>query len=122
MKLCNKCKINPVRGEKQYTCKDCHNDYQKKFYKKNPWSTSDYGVRRKLAIRKLITDAKSIPCTDCHISYPYYVMEFDHLRDKKFNLSGAAIKHYSLDNVKNEMAKCDVVCANCHRERTFNRI
>lgn len=50
-------------------------------------------------------------------------MDFDHVRgEKKFNISIAAVKLMSIAIVQSEIEKCDVVCANCHRERTFKRI
>jgi hypothetical protein len=72
-------------------------------------------------IRELIDDAKSKPCVDCGKSYPIYVMDFDHMRDKQFLLSRAGQRGYTLEQVKAEMAKCEVVCANCHRIRTYTR-
>lgn len=59
---------------------------------------------------------------DCGIKYPKYVMDFDH-RDpvtKRFSI-GADIGSMSLTRIVEEAAKCDVVCANCHRERTHGR-
>lgn len=47
-------------------------------------------------------------------------MDFDHLRDKKFNLSKAHLTG-SLKKITEEIAKCEVVCSNCHRVRTFER-
>lgn len=66
-----------------------------------------------------IRAAKDKPCTDCGMKYPSYVMDFDHRNpdDKKFNLAGAK-KRTSLKKIMKEIAKCDVVCSNCHRIRT----
>jgi len=49
-------------------------------------------------------------------------MDFDHRPDtvKKFNISGSEMRN--LEDVVNEMSKCDVICSNCHRVRTFKRI
>lgn len=76
---------------------------------------------RYLKIRQYILDVKSAtPCSDCNVAYPACVMDFDHLRDKSFNVSN--LRYWSsLDRVKDEIAKCDVVCANCHRLRTQRR-
>ena len=64
--------------------------------------------------------AKNRPCTDCGGEYPHYVMEFDHCRGtKSFNISGAATR--SLAVLEAEIAKCDVICANCHCKRTYKR-
>lgn len=47
-------------------------------------------------------------------------MEFDHLRDKEFTISRHGLT-VSIDRLKPEIAKCDVVCSNCHRSRTYAR-
>lgn len=65
---------------------------------------------------------KRRPCDDCGVQHPPYVMQFDH-RDgetKKFNLSAAGRR--SKAQILEEIAKCDVVCANCHAVRTFERM
>lgn len=59
---------------------------------------------------------------DCGGRFPYYVMDLDHLRDKKFNLSDVSRHAHSIVKVKKEIEKCEVVCSNCHRVRTFTRI
>ena len=73
-------------------------------------------------VREYVREIKeSSPCTDCGISYPYYVMEFDHLRDKANTV--ANITHSgSFENVKKEIKKCELVCANCHKTRTWQRM
>lgn len=63
------------------------------------------------------------PCSDCGISYPYYVMDFDHVRgEKKGDLCGMARAPFPLSTILAELDKCEVVCANCHRKRTHNRM
>ena len=57
---------------------------------------------------------------DCGIKYPPYVMDFDHLGDKEFVISKGVSMHSPIKLLK-EIAKCDVVCSNCHRLRTYNR-
>lgn len=74
-------------------------------------------------IRKVINEIKeNTPCMDCGIKYPYYVMDFDHLRDKKFQISRVTAKGITIEKALLEIKKCDLVCANCHRIRTFTRI
>lgn len=73
-----------------------------------------------IANRKaLINAAKDVPCADCGIKYPPYVMQFDHLHDKEFQIGNSF--QYALERVVTEIAKCEVVCANCHSERTHQR-
>lgn len=73
------------------------------------------------ASRQIIRDAKDKPCTDCGVSYPYYVMQFDHLdpAEKLFNI-GHIGPTTGRKRLLAEIAKCDVVCANCHCVRTHN--
>ena len=60
---------------------------------------------------------------DCGNTYPNWVMQFDH-RDadtKRYNV--AHMVHYALSEeaILEEIGKCDVVCANCHANRTYQR-
>ena len=49
-------------------------------------------------------------------------MDFDHVRGiKKANISTMVRQAYSIETIKEEVAKCDLVCANCHRKRTAKR-
>jgi hypothetical protein len=56
------------------------------------------------------------PYVDCGESDPV-VLEFDHLRDKSYNVS-ALLRAWSWNRVLQEIEKCEVVCANCHKRRT----
>ena len=74
--------------------------------------------------RRLIDKAKGGPCVDCGMRYPAFVMDLDH-RDpstKKFALAKASRSHTRLEDIRAEIAKCDVVCANCHRYRTHMQL
>lgn len=62
-----------------------------------------------------------VACKDCGEKYPSWVMDFDHLGDKEFTIAAHRLATSSLEKVKQEVAKCDVVCANCHRDRTHAR-
>src|ERR1700721_1923990 len=77
---------------------------------------------RSQRIRGIFQSIKeNTPCTDCGIQYPYYVMQFDHLNpvDKKWKVS--SIGSASRLKIFKELAKCGVVCANCHSIRTYKR-
>jgi hypothetical protein len=73
------------------------------------------------AKRALIRRAKQKPCTDCGASYPSYVMEFDHLPAyaKHFTIGNGT--RVTLEALIAELAKCELVCRNCHAERTHAR-
>lgn len=67
--------------------------------------------------RAWTTILKADPCTDCGRSYPAVAMDFDHVRGEKV----AGISQmwcWNHEKVLVELAKCDLVCANCHRVRT----
>jgi len=75
--------------------------------------------RRRLEIKEKLRRYKQRPCADCKNTFHPEAMEFDHVRGKKlFNLSKPP---YNLKRVAAEIAKCDLVCANCHRLRTASR-
>jgi hypothetical protein len=61
-------------------------------------------------------------CVECGESDPV-VLEFDHVRGKKtLTISQMIRDRYSLDNIQKEIDKCDVLCANCHREKTRKQL
>ena len=60
------------------------------------------------------------PCADCGVQYPPYVMQFDHIIDeKRGNIADMVRKSLSLETIQTEIDKCEIVCANCHAERTY---
>jgi len=61
-------------------------------------------------------------CTDCKEDYPYWILELDHVRGMKVGNLSFMVKQNTLAQVIEELKKCDVVCANCHRNRTWRRI
>jgi hypothetical protein len=72
-------------------------------------------------IRAYIKDyLKANPCVDCGEADPV-ILEFDHVRDKDFNISDATRKGVSINKLRDEIAKCEVRCANCHRKKTYER-
>ncbi len=65
---------------------------------------------------------KSRPCADCGIQYPYYVMDFDHRQGENKVFEMNRVNYVAMGALKKEIEKCDVVCSNCHRERTYQRV
>lgn len=66
---------------------------------------------------------KSEPCTDCGIKYDPVCMEFDHLPGfkKEFNIGVGFRRGYGKRRMLDEIAKCELVCRNCHALRTKSR-
>ena len=77
----------------------------------------DWNRRQNQKKTDLLRAAKNVPCLDCGVEYPHYVMEFDHREDKVGNLGVISYK-VGMKRLLEELAKCDVVCANCHKVRT----
>lgn len=132
MKTCCKCKLelpldafNKRKAAKdglQGICRECWKSYYKEQYYNSGKEKARLQKKNeayRAQARELIREAKSVPCADCGVEYPYYVMDFDHLGDKEFNLGKYDGK--SIPQIKREIAKCEVVCSNCHRLRTYNR-
>ncbi len=78
--------------------------------------------KHKAHLIKYIQELKSsTPCLDCKISYPYYMMDFDHVRGTKHANVAELINTLSKKKIDLEIAKCEIVCSNCHRIRTHHR-
>jgi len=70
--------------------------------------------------RARIAAFKNHPCMDCRQMLPPECMDFDHVRgEKKFCIGHH--RRYGDAELLNEIAKCDLVCSNCHRIRTRKR-
>ena len=67
---------------------------------------------------------KNRACIDCGFSGKHFpqVLEFDHLKGKKFEIGSWSHSVLSLEKVNLEIKKCELVCANCHRIRTAKRL
>jgi hypothetical protein len=62
---------------------------------------------------------KAAPCLDCGGVFPPEVMQFDHVRRPKvMAVSHMVAKLWDRDRIAQEIAKCELVCANCHQIRT----
>jgi hypothetical protein len=132
MKQCPKCQRTlpasefgvRTNGKLQHWCRACHRCYQREYYERRKDYYLQLQDERVARNRRRIREAKDVPCSDCGRRYPHYVMDFDHRQGEKkcFNLSIAAGQtRLSWAKMQAEIAKCDVVCANCHRERTHQR-
>ena len=110
-----------VRGIRQPYCRDCGKELTRDHYRRRKQLYLRRNLRSYSERRQMVLDAKKKPCADCGISYPYYVMDFDHRDGATESFSLHAVHGASKQAILREIAKCDVVCANCHRERTHQR-
>lgn len=110
------------KNRRQCYCKKCNIEYHKIHYQKNK---NDYLLKADVWQKKMaamVNDIKRKPCVDCGGIFNPWQMDFDHLRNKEFNISAAAGRlGVSGKRLMDEIAKCELVCANCHRDRTHKR-
>lgn len=96
--------------------------YQAKYYENNKAKHISAVAIQNERKREWFRELKAHPCTDCGVSYPYYVMDFDHITDDKEINPSAMINHgWSKERILKELEKCELVCSNCHRIRTHER-
>jgi len=135
MKQCNRCKQllaiemfnSKGKNKIQSYCKPCAREYARENYHRNREENAEKQRKSKRArvdaikadIKKLKEDT---PCTDCGVNYPYYCMDFDHVNGKKItHISGMIQDGAARSKIFSEITKCEIVCANCHRQRTHRR-
>ena len=103
-------------------CKSCHSLYRQQHYLKNKekylikarkWNKKQGEALSKYLFNKL---SHSI-CIDCG-EKDIIVLDFDHIENKKLGISEMYKNRYSLEAVEQEIKKCVVRCANCHRRKT----
>ena len=108
----------PPKSLKRYDKREWMLRYNKAYYAAHVEYHRKYRRKQLAEIKALIIVFKSRPCLDCGGKYPWYVMEFDHVRGKKKHKINQGLGRLTLQK---EIAKCDVVCANCHSIRTYKR-
>lgn len=71
---------------------------------------------------RLLDQLRDAPCADCGRRFPPGAMDFDH-RDPVRKRDGVTrmVGRAGAERILAEAAKCDIVCATCHRSRTLVR-
>lgn len=112
------------KGQRDNYCRTCRAAYKQEHYAKNRKRYIQNAAARRarmlnFRVAFLLTYLHEHPCADCGEA-DVLVLEFDHLRDKSFDIA-SGIRDRNWDDVMAELAKCEVVCANCHRRRTSTK-
>lgn len=115
-------------------CRVCHRDCERNRIHRNPeaaqrnrervkaWRQTNPDKAKQVRLnwlnktRSIITKAKSVGCDNCGLT-DIECLDFHH-RDpatKSFNI-GLSLGTYSIKKIVEEIAKCKVLCANCHRK------
>lgn len=109
---------------RQGACKSCRAALDRERY-----ATTDMRLRlrernkerHRRAMEALLDYLSDKQCVDCGCDDPQ-VLEFDHLRDKRADVSVMVGAGLAWRTILEEIGKCEVVCANCHRVRTLARV
>jgi hypothetical protein len=110
-------------GIRQRTCRDCQKEQKNDWYQRNSEAHKANMYEQKLRkineAREYVLDYfSSHPCVDCGERDPS-VLEFDHVRgNKRMEVSRLIRNGHSLSVIQEEVSKCVVRCANCHRRKT----
>lgn len=103
-------------------CRSCQRESQTAWAKENKERFYAGRKKQRERRRRLVWEyLQTHPCVDCGEVDPL-VLEFDHVRGDKFRgISHMIREQYSDARLLEEIAKCDVRCANCHRRVTSER-
>jgi hypothetical protein len=70
--------------------------------------------------KKWAIQYKGGKCIDCNISYPespYVIFDFHHLDFNEKDMDWSKMKLRTIESIKMELDKCELLCSNCHRIR-----
>jgi hypothetical protein len=82
--------------------------------------SADRKAQRVKDLAEWVNEMKSQPCMDCGGTFPPVCMDYDHVRgEKRRSVTRMIHELYSRASILEEIAKCDLVCSNCHRIRTW---
>ncbi|TMC71628.1 MAG: hypothetical protein E6J13_07185 [Chloroflexi bacterium] len=131
-RVCGRCGIEkpldefgfryPKLGIRHSWCKDCFVEYKRAWYERNRErhiahvreARDQTGDENQLRMWQYLAQH---PCVECGERDPV-VLQFDHLRDKRENVASMCIAGFAWSTILEEMAKCQVLCANCHTRKT----
>ena len=92
-------------------------EYKIKFTKNNPVYIKEYFKKYYEKRKNIIKDYKlSKGCSVCGYNKCAEALDFHHNGDKKFGIGEALANKRNIKKIKEEMEKCVLLCAKCHRE------
>ena len=110
------------RGTRQWICLTCQRSYSRGWYRRNRARHSKTArrteARQRAAAAAFVRQYLAThPCLGCGET-DVLVLDFDHQRDKVTDVSAMVRHGWSTQAIELEIAKCQVLCANCHRRAT----
>lgn len=132
LKQCSTCKENLAvehfhknkskADGRHHCCKQCQRNYYRKHYASNKEQYLARNKRtRKRRQARMLQQKANTPCSDCGGTFHPFIMEYDHRDPSTKNFSIGSIHKNAGRKLAEELEKCDLVCANCHKMRTFRR-
>lgn len=130
MKKCTICKTEKSEAEfnkncrkkdgLQTKCKQCSKELSKKYYKKHKKYHANKRINKREENKKFVYNyLQGKRCIDCNQTYHPAALDFDHVRGEKVAaISKMIFDGYSIESIKEEIEKCEIRCANCHRIKT----
>lgn len=101
-------------------CKACNVAKQKIQYSGNKKYYLDRNRELRARNREMYRAAKEgKPCAHCGGVFPQVCMDFDHREPEGKRLCVAQMLGFSWSVIQEEINKCDLLCANCHRIKTY---
>ena len=100
----------------QTVCKQCKRLYNRSYYTSHKQEHLDKNTRIRQRNRAFLSEVKSNSCcAECGEHHPA-TLQFHHLdgTDKDETISTLCNSLASINRIKAEMAKCIILCANCH--------
>jgi hypothetical protein len=128
LRWCSRCEsllpvhdFNRLRDGRQAWCRACFGRYYEENRAQHRRRNDALRARRIAEAQAFVLDhLYANPCLDCGESDPI-VLEFDHVGEKRSEVSTLVRRGVRLAALAGELAACEVVCANCHRRRTARR-
>jgi hypothetical protein len=109
------------RDGRQSQCRLCHKAWYQRNKKRHKARVKIVNKARAVIGTAFVADYLAThPCVDCGEADPV-VLEFDHVRGKKVLEISKMKRWVSRSRLEEEINKCDVRCANCHRRVTHRR-
>jgi hypothetical protein len=115
--------LNRTRKDgRQILCRKCKKDWDADYYQQNKTKFLEYNRSHRRKLKEYLDSLKlkCLRCPETHIA----CLEFHHRDPKKKDISVAlALQHgWSLERLKKEVEKCDLLCANCHRKLHYKLV
>jgi 5-methylcytosine-specific restriction endonuclease McrA len=128
VRRCGRCRLelplesfNTLGDGLQWWCRTCFAAY---FRARGDLHRQQSKAAKQVRVRALrayvLHYLREHPCVDCGESDPV-VLEFDHIGEKTAGIATLVGAGVTLDVVRQEISRCEVVCVNCHRRRTARR-